>query len=204
MKFLTVLMLIAPVLCFGQFEEYIEKDPEPIVLDHRGFVYSLLETGSGLGLFYEIPYDNYWHLGFDFDVIMLRDKNQLEYVSYNGYQYTFNKKNNVFLFDLMVMGKKRLFARSFDDSFRPYLLGGFGPVYGVNFPEDNPVTKEEQPNQDSWILAGMVGLGIDADIDGGYYIGFRAQYRFMQFSKTIGETDDHSMVDIRFEIGQRF
>ncbi len=205
MKSVNIFLLLIPVFCFGQFEEYIEKDPEPIILDHRGFVYSLLETGSGLGIFYEIPLsENFWHVGFNFDIIMVRDKNQLETINYFGQPITFNKRNNVFLFDLMVSAKKRLFVTSFDDSFRPYVFGGIGPLYGVNFPEDDAFTGIKLSNQDEWIIAGMIGLGIDADVDGGYYVGFRTQYRFMPFIKQLGETKDHSMIDIRFEIGQRF
>ena len=47
-----------------------------------------------------------------------------------------NKINNVYIFDLQMTLKRRLFAEDLDDSFRPFISGGFGPVFGMNFPED--------------------------------------------------------------------
>ena len=204
MKYFIIAVLLVPVLCFGQFEEYIEKDPEPLSMTHRGGVFSIMETGSGLGGFYEIPIQNFMHITYTLNAIMIRDKNQIDsYDPITGNPRTYNKKNSVFLFDLMISLKKRLFPRSFDDSFRPYIIGAVGPVYGVNF-QVNDFNNEELPTIDGWVISWSLGLGIDVDLNEGIYGGLRTQYRFMPFDKKIGETKDHSMIDIRFEIGQRF
>jgi len=204
LKYLLIYLFI-PFLLFGQMEQYIEEDPPPVVKNHRGFVYSIMETGSGLGVFYEIPFPNFYHLGLAFDVVMIRDDGQIDGWDPIYGQYSLNKRNNVFLFDLMVSAKKRLFTDEIDDSFRPFILVSAGPVYGMNFPEFSQDPRGNKLNdQFGWTLAGSIGLGIDADLEGGYYFGFRSQYRIMPFSEKIGETKNHSMVDIRFEVGQRF
>lgn len=204
---LCLFMIMIPVLSFAQFQQYVEDDPEPTVMKHRGLAYSLLETGSGLGLFYELPAMDFFHFGLVFDAFMLRDNGQIEYYDpWTGYPRSYGKINNVFLFDLMFTAKKRLFERSLHDSFRPFVTASVGPVYGMNYREydRNPFTGEKLNDQFGWTLGGIVGAGIDADVDGSYYFGFRFQYRFMPFQKMIGETKDHSMVDLRLEVGQRF
>ena len=203
---LFIIFLIIPLFSFAQFEQYIEEDPEPTVMHHRGFAYSLLETGSGLGLFYELPTVNYFHFGIMFDAFIIRDNGQLDFVNpYTGLPESYGKINNVYLLDLMITVKKRLFERSLHDSFRPFLTGSIGPVYGMNYREFNrDIFGNKLHDQFGWTLSGILGVGIDADIDGIYFFGLRVQYRFMPFSKMIGETKDHSMVGIRFEVGQRF
>lgn len=206
-KYLILTFLIIPLLSFAQFEKYLVKDPEPTVMKHRGLSYSLLETGSGLGLYYERPVGDFFHLGLMFDAFMLRDNGQLDfYDPYYGY-FTSGKINNVYLLDLMFTVKKRLFEKVLHDSFRPFLTASIGPVYGMNYREykTNPYPPFQRLyNQFGWTLGGAVGAGIDADVDGSYYFGLRLLYRFMPFDKYIGETKDHSMVGIRFEVGQRF
>lgn len=204
--FFILIFLIIPLIGSAQIADYLEDDPKPTIKNQRGFAYSLLETGSGLGFFYEMPIEGYIHLGFGFDAFMLRDKNQVEFISpWTGRPYSIGKENNVYLLDLMFSAKKRLFAEDFDDSFRPFVTAAVGPVFGMNFPEyDTDIEGNKTHDQYRWTLGGIVGLGIDADVDGKYFFGFRLQYRIMPFSKQLGERQDHSMVDVRLEIGQRF
>ena len=206
-KAIFIFVMMIPLVSFAQFEKYIVKDPEPTVMDHRGLAYSLLETGSGLGLFYEIHTANFFHYGVIFDAFMLRDNGQIEYYDYYyNMPLTYGKVNNVYLLDLMFTVKKRLFEHTLHDSFRPFVTASLGPVYGMNFRDSdiNQFTQEKIRDQFGWTLGGIVGAGIDADVDGSYFFGLRLQYRIMPFSKKIGETDDHSMIDLRFEVGQRF
>ena len=138
---------------------------------------------------------------------MLRDNGQLDYYDpWARVPRSIGKINNVFLLDLMLTVKKRLFERTLHDSFRPFLTAAIGPVYGMNYREfsTNPFTDEKLKDQFGWTLGGIIGAGIDADVDGAYFFGLRFQYRFMPFHKMIGETKDHSMVDLRLEVGQRF
>ncbi len=204
--FFILILLFLPLALSAQIDKYLEDDPEPTIKNHRGLAYSLLETGSGLGLFYELPVEGFFHLGLGFDVFMLRDNNQIDYTNpYTGYPSVYGKENNVFLFDLMFTAKKRLLADRVDDSFRPFLIGAVGPVFGMNFPEaDRDAEGIKLKDQYRWTAAALIGIGLDADVDGKYFFGFRTQYRFMPFSKQLGERKDHSMIDIRLEIGQRF
>lgn len=205
-KTLFIIMVVSlPILSFAQLSEYLEDDPEPTITKHRGMAYSLLETGSGLGLFYELPIEHFFHLGIGFDAFMLRDRNEINYVDIYGYNRVYGKQNNVFLFDLLFTAKKRLFVDKVDDSFRPYITAGVGPVFGMNFPEiDRDAQGVKLKDQFRWTAAAVVGAGLDADVDGKYFFGLRMQYRFMPFTEKLGERSDHSMIDIRLEIGQRF
>ena len=72
-KWLLIVLLFVPLSLFAQMEDYIEEDPEPDVKRHRGFAFSLLEYGSGLGGFWEFPTGGFYHMGVSFDAIILRD-----------------------------------------------------------------------------------------------------------------------------------
>ncbi|HED10734.1 MAG TPA: hypothetical protein ENJ10_08595 [Caldithrix abyssi] len=205
-KWFIIIGLMIPLMLQAQkLEDLVEKDPEPVIKKQRGLAYSLVETGSGLGGFYEVPMDNilpFLHVGAAFDILLIRDKTQFEYYDpYYGY-ISIGKNNNVFLLDLMVTAKYRLFPYDFADQFRPFITAGAGPVFGMNFPET--ATDVPLKNQYLWAPGALIGFGIDAGDEGKTYFGFRFQYRFMPFSEKLGERQDHSMVDIRLELGQRF
>jgi len=194
-KKLTLLIILAiPLIAFGQFEEYLQEDPEPSTERQWGGAFSVIESGSGFGLFYATPLKNFYHIGATLNVFLLRDSKQFEY-----YYYTFNKKNNVYLFDLMLTAKKRLFAHEIDDQFRPFVAVGAGPVYGMNFPEDKTLK-----DQYEWALSAAAATGVDVVVDGGYLFGLRLQYRFMKFPNRLGERTNHSMFDVRIEFGKLF
>jgi hypothetical protein len=99
----------------------------------------------------------------------------------------------------MFILKRRFFAEDMDDSFRPFLSAGFGPIFGMNFPE-----VDDLENQYRWTAGGFIGGGVDISVDVKYLVSIKAQYRFMPFSKILGETSDHSMFELRFELGRRF
>ena len=199
--YLLILIFLLPVLGFSQFEAYLQEDPEPKVEKQWGGAFSVIESGSGFGLFYATPLKNFYHIGATLNLFLLRDTKQFEY-----YYYTFNKKNNVYLIDLMLTLKKRLMAYEIDDQFRPFMGISLGPVYGMNFPElkTDPVTGERYKNQFRWTLAGSAAAGVDIALDGGYMMGLRLQYRIMKFSAILGERKDHSMFDVRIEFGKLF
>jgi len=206
-KYFFILVCLAlPMVSLAQIDVYLEDDPKPTITSHRGLAYSLLETGSGIGLFYEMPLEGFYHIGLGFDAFMLRDNNEFPYTDpFTGYTYNIGRENNVFLFDLMFTAKKRLFVDKVDDSFRPFITAAVGPVFGMNFPEfDRNVEGEKLNDQYRWTAAAILGFGLDADVDGKYFFGFRTQYRIMPFGKQLGERKNHSMIDIRLEIGQRF
>ena len=165
-----------------------------------GLVFSMAESGSGAGAFWGFPFGSVFHAGLTLDAFFLRDSKQVEYVDpyYGGY-YQMNKVNNVYIFDLQVAIKRRLFAEDLDDSFRPFLSGGFGPVFGMNFPEDDNLK-----DQYEWSFGGFVGGGADITFDKKYFIGVRGQYRILPFSRRLGETNNQSMFELRIELGRRF
>ena len=164
-----------------------------------GFVFAMAETGTGFGAFVVWPFSQQYHAGVTFDAFFIRDSRQFEYVDYYGNFYSINDVNNVYLFDLMFMLKRRFFAEDMDDSFRPFLSAGFGPIFGMNFPE-----VDDLENQYRWTAGGFIGGGVDISVDVKYLVSIKAQYRFMPFSKILGETSDHSMFELRFELGRRF
>jgi hypothetical protein len=165
-----------------------------------GLVFTMAESGSGGGIFFALPFGSLFHAGIAADAFFIRDSKQIEYVDpYYGGVYQMNKINNVYIFDVQVTIKRRLFAEDLDDSFRPFLSGGFGPVFGMNFPEDTNLR-----DQYEWSFGGFVGGGVDITFDKKYFFGVRGQYRFIPFSRRLGETKNHTMFELRFEIGRRF
>jgi len=165
-----------------------------------GFIFSMAEYGSGFGAFMVWPFGSKFHAGLTFDAYFLRDPKQIEIADpyYGGY-YSYNKVNNVYLFNLFITVKRRFFAEDVDDSVRPFLSAGFGPIAGYNFPEI-----EELPDQSSWTLGGYAGAGVDITFDVKYFISARAQYRIASFPERLGVTSNHSMFELRFELGRRF
>ncbi|MCK4560649.1 MAG: outer membrane beta-barrel protein [Calditrichia bacterium] len=165
-----------------------------------GFVFTMAETGSGFGAFMALPFGSIFHVGAIVDAYFLRDSKQFEYMDpYTGGIYSINKVNDVYIFDLMLTLKRRFFAEDMHDSFRPFISGGFGPVFGMNFPED-----ESKNDQKEWSFGGFVGAGADVSVDRKFFISVRAQYKILPFSKPLGERINHSMFELRFEIGKRF
>ena len=193
-----LLLLTIPLHVFGQYEKYLQKDPEPTEQAQTGAAFSVIENGTGVGGFYEMPVGWFTNLGAELNFFFLRDSKQVDYIDpYYGYHMTIGRENNVYLFELMLTLKKRLFAREIDDNFRPFIAVGAGPVYGMNFPE-----KKSFPKQYRWTFNGAASAGVDIAMRGDYLFGISLQYRYMKFNGTLGETSDHSTMDIRIELGK--
>jgi hypothetical protein len=206
MKKYIFIILIIPAFALAQFEDYIVDEYNPTHKTLAGGMFGMIEQGAGIGAFYELPYNNFWHLGGRVDGFMLRDSKQIEYYDYNGYPQIMNKQNNAFLLDLIVTAKKRIFPNELDDSIRPFFNFGTGLVYGMNFPEYDidPVEGTPTNNQFGFTYTVLGGIGVDATINPGSYFGLTLEYRYMKFNKNIGETNNYSTIGIRLEIGKRF
>jgi opacity protein-like surface antigen len=171
-----------------------------------GLGFAMVESGSSLGFFIGWPLLQDYHFGFAFDGFILRDSKQVDtYDPYSGMPYSMNKQNNVYIFDLTVTMKKRLFKQDLSDEFRPFISAGLGPVYGMNFPETsrdaNNLAKKDEYR---WTMGGFVGAGVDFSVKSNHLVSIRAQYRVMPFAETLGERENHSMFELRFELAQRF
>ncbi|MEJ2543504.1 MAG: hypothetical protein P8Y99_05505 [Calditrichaceae bacterium] len=204
MRLIILLIILSlPLFSFGQYEKYLQESPEPSSESQWGGAFSVVESGSGLGVFYAKPLKNFYHIGVAFDAFMLRDSKQFEYYSYAYQTYlTGNKQNNVYVFDLLFTIKKRLLAHAIDDQFRPFIALNIGPVFGMNFPEATNEAKVE--NEFEWAANVALAAGADVALDGNYMLGLRLQYRFMKFTDILGERQNHSMFDVRLEFGKLF
>lgn len=174
---------------------------------YAGFSFTMAETGSGVGGIMAWPILTNMHLGISLGAYFLRDDDEFTYI--NPYYYsapiTVNKENNVYLFDFMVSLKRRFFASDLDESMRPFLSAGVGPYYGMNFPEySQDLQGNKTVDQYAWALGGFVGAGVDVDASANYFISVRAQYRIIPFQEYIGQRQNHSMFELRFEIGNRY
>jgi len=195
---LVSFLFIIPLHVFGQYEKYLQKDPEPTEQAQTGAAFSVIENGTGIGGFYEMPIGWFTNFGAALNFFFLRDSKQVEYIDpYYGYHMTIGRENNVYLFEWMFTLKKRLLAREIDDNFRPFIFVGAGPVYGMNFPE-----KKSFPKQYRWAFNAAAAAGVDVAMRGNYLFGIRLQYRYMKFNGMLGETNDHSTMDIRIELGK--
>jgi hypothetical protein len=197
---ISILSTFISSLGAQDFEEeyFVEKK-------QGGFVFSMAETGSGLGGFFAWPILDNLHLGLTLDVFFIRDSRQLDFYDPFYGPISINKENNVYLFDFLVTLKRRFFTQDLEDSFRPFLTGAIGPYYGMNFPEADQDTEGNKLSDEyRWTLGGYVGSGVDISVNTNMFVSIRAQYRIIPFSKTLGERTNHSMFELRFEVGQRF
>lgn len=183
------------------YEEEVYK-----IRKQAGFVLSVAESGTGIGGFVGWPIENSFHIGLTLDAFFLRDTDQVDY--YDQYTLTpisLNKKNNAYIFDLFLTIKKRLFVEDLDDNFQPFYTAAVGPVFGMNFPEyEYTIDGKKAHDQYNWTLGGYIGAGVDITSSINYFFSIRAQYIFMPFTKVIGETKNHSMFEIRLELGFRY
>ena len=195
----ALMLLLVPFGLFAQSEEEL-----PDLRNQIGLVFTMTETGSGLGGFIAWPLIGKIHMGFNLDAWFLRDSRQIDF-QYYGTPLSINKQNNVYLFDAMLTFKRRFFEDDLDESFRPFISGGVGPYFGMNFPEDDP-NPEAEPRADEyrWTLGGFVGVGVDVTVNEKVFVGIRGQYRVIPFKETLGERSNHSMFELRFEIGRRY
>jgi len=199
-KFFLIFLILIPFQIFAQYEKYILKDPEPKVFKQGGVAFSVVEQGTGIGVFYALPTRGFFHVGAEMDVFLLRDRNQIDLIDpWTGLPITINKENNAYMLDLLITLKKRLFAREIDDTLRPFVMIGTGPVYGINFPED-PKRKDEFV----FGFSGYLASGVDIALESQYFLGLRLQYRFIKFSDSFAQRTNHSTFDIRLEIGKMF
>lgn len=205
MKRLVVLVFIFQIIIVSMTQAQDADDSTTDVffkksLNEAGFVFTMAELGSGFGAFYDFPFGGLFHLGASIDAYFIRDSKQVELADpYTGGVYSINDFNDVYIFNAMITLKRRFFAEDMDDNVRPFLSGGFGPVFGMNFPE-LPGLRDQY----AWTMGGFFGGGVDITIDAHYFVSTRAQYRVIPFSEPIGETSNHSMFELRFEIGRRF
>lgn len=198
--FIFLFLIIMPFSVFAQYEKYLLKDPEPKVYKQGGVAFSVVELGTGIGGFYSVPLKHFWHVGISSDFFLLRDENQIDIIDpWTGIPVTINKENNAYVLDLMFSLKKRLLARKIDDSLRPFLAAGAGPMYGINFPIDK---KKKDEYRWAWSVFGAAG--VDIALESMYFLGLRLQYRVIKFNQTFTGKKDHSTFDIRLEIGKFF
>jgi len=200
-RVLIILLIISSIS-----QAQLDEEPKRESKSEIGFVFTMAESGSGVGGFIAWPLIGGFHLGFNLDAYFLRDSKQIDGYDYiYNMPYSLNKENNVYLFDAMITLKKRLFADDLDDSFRPFITGGFGPYYGLNFPEDIPDPEGNMPKDEyEFTVGGFAGVGVDVVVNEKTFVGIRGQYRVIPFSNAVGERSNHSMFELRFEIGRMF
>ena len=195
-----LILFILPIRMFAQYDKYLLKDPEPKSFKQSGVAFSVVEQGTGIGIFYALPTRGFYHFGAEFDVFLLRDRNQIDLIDpWTGLPITINKENNAYMMDFLLTLKKRLFAHEIDDTLRPFVMIGAGPVYGINFPEDKRRKDEYVPG-----VSGYLASGVDIALESQYFLGLRLQYRAIKFTKNFAQRSNHSTFDIRLEIGKMF
>jgi hypothetical protein len=190
-------------------QDYDSSAETPFDIKRQGGLgIAMAESGYSLGLFITWPLLPDYHFGIGFDTFILRDSKQIDYYDYYyGIPYTINKQNNVYLFDLLLTVKRRMFRNDLSDDFRPFLSLAAGPIYGMNHPEAVPNSDSstyKKKNEFAWTFGGYVGCGVDFSVKSNSLVTIRAQYRIIPFAEKIGERSDHSMLEFRFEIAQRF
>ncbi|HID40263.1 MAG TPA: hypothetical protein EYP36_12225 [Calditrichaeota bacterium] len=203
---LFLIVVLVPLPAFSQLDKYLQKDPLPTIMNQWGVAFSVLEGGTGIGGFIEmplkgllaVPWGEFIHIGATADFFFIRDSREFQYS--DGYNvYVFNRQNNVYMGDFLLTLRKRLFADQLHDSFQPFIMVSAGGIYGINFPED-----KTRPREQAFALTAAGAVGVNAVVDKVYLFGVRLQYRYINFGRRVGETKDHSTLDLRLELGRRF
>lgn len=203
MKTIVTLFLSLFIFCSLSMAQMVENQ-ESERDNHIGLIFTMAETGSGVGGFISWPLFGGFHFGFSLDAYFLRDSKQIDF-TYYGNPVSINKQNNVYLFDAMINLKKRLFADELDESLRPFIAGGIGPYYGINYPEYGSTPEGTPTNVEKQLtFGGYAGAGVSINVNENFFINIQGQYRLIPFKNMVGERSNHSMFELRFELGKRY
>ncbi len=205
----AVFLFLIPITILAQYQEL-----PPTHGNEYGAGFTVAMSGFGFGGFYRFALPNYFHIGVDFDFYMMRDDKEYSfYDPYFDYYFEVNKLNRLFIIPINLELKKRLFADSIEDSFRPYIIGLAGFTFGMNFPkkENYPyaelggvdISSLPQHNEYRFTLNFAIGIGVDFSTNDNFYFSIRPQYRFIHFAEPIASKKNHSTFEIRFELGTR-
>lgn len=202
-RLLSILVVLCvPVFLMAQYEDL---EPPQHGTEY-GIGFTLAMGGFGLGGYYRYALPGYMGLGASADFYMMRDDKEYEiYDPYSNFYYQLNKINRLFFIPIHVELKKRLFPNDIEDNFRPYLVGGAGGVFGMNFPRKTQVEGGDYPrkNEFRFTVDFYFGFGVDITTNEDYYFSIRPQIRFVQFAQSIAGDRNHSTFEIRLELGKR-
>ncbi|MGH1365172.1 MAG: hypothetical protein ACRBF0_16550 [Calditrichia bacterium] len=202
-------LLFSMTALFGQIVVTEDDDINQPLAVHKnegGFSISLASNGIGIGGFYRIAMPNFFYTGVNLEFFVLRDDKETD-IAFNtafGPQVAkFNDINRFFTVPLNVELKKRIFTSSIENNFRPHLLGQTGVVFGMNFPNTVLVEGVEvRPDNQYEISYNLVGgIGVDFATRENYFATVRLQYRYVLFNQEIASKENHSAIEIKFEIG---
>lgn len=203
-KLIVIMLIISLGVSAQTYVDEFTDDAD--VQRETGVAIAMAEYGTSFGGFISWPVAKTLHFGIGLDAYFLRDTGEFEfYDPYYGQYFQIGKENNVYIFNLTVGIKKRFFGDVMDESLRPFLTAGIGPVYGMNFPEfSRDPEGNKNYDQFAWTLGGYAGLGADISTTGSFFVSTRIHYRVIPFPEEIGERKNQSMVELRFEVGKRF
>ncbi|MFZ0389234.1 MAG: hypothetical protein WAN36_02160 [Calditrichia bacterium] len=193
MKKVWLILLLTPLLLFGQ-DDYSYQNQ-----DEYGMGLSIAMSGFGIGGYYRFAMPNDFFVGASLDFYLMRDEKQVTYYDpYYGIPIERNKVNRLYVIPFTVELKRRLFAESIEDSFRPYLIGAAGATFGMNFPKIAGLDDEYRTTFNL-----EIGFGVDFTRDNDFYVSVRPQYRIIYFPEEIASKKNHSSFEIRIELGKR-
>jgi len=194
---------------FGQIIVTEDDDidqPMAVHKNERGFSISLASNGIGIGGFYRFAMGGFSYVGINTEFFVLRDDKETD-IAFNtafGPQVAkFNDINRFFTVPVNMEFKKRIFTSSIENNFRPHLMGQGGVVFGMNFPNTIIVEGQEvRPDNEYGVSYNFVGgLGVDFSTRENSFATVRLQYRFVLFNQEIASKENHSAIEIKFEIG---
>lgn len=201
-KFLICsVFILIPIVLKAQYKDFAAHHS-----DEYGAGITVAMSGFGLGGYYRFALPNFFFVGANLDLYMMRDEKQLDY--YDPYWQVYverNKQNRLFVIPLAVELKKRLFQDNIEENFRPYIIGMGGLTFGMNFPKDyyRNGQKISRDNEYQTTFNFAIGAGIDFTTRDAYYLSIRPQYRINYFPTQIAGKKNHSNFEIRLEIGKR-
>jgi hypothetical protein len=195
-------LLFLPLLLIGlyPFQEYSQVYTSKVT--HRdevggGFIVAM--SGIGFGGFFRKAIFGFSYFGVNVNFFLMRDDKEFEYIDpITGFPAQANKVNRLFYIPVNLEFKKRLFANSIEDNFRPYFTLQGGIIYGMNFPKE-----EALENQFEFGYNFLIGFGVDVRSNDNAFFSIRPEFRFINFKNAIAGKKDHSTFEIQIEIGGR-
>ncbi|MCB0276084.1 MAG: hypothetical protein KDI06_14800 [Calditrichaeota bacterium] len=198
--FLALMWLASPA--FSQYEDHLDFT-EPIHKNESAFTISLTSNGLALGGVFRKALPDYLHLGITAEFMILRDDKEFQQITYFGQLISVNDANRLFMVPINLELKKRLFANSIEDNFRPHIMAQGGVMLGMNFPKEQYINGniEKFSNEYQVGYNAVIGFGVDIITRDNFFASIRPQYRFTYFSEEIANKTNHSAFEIKFELG---
>ncbi len=189
----------------GGAQIFVEDENPPTHNNQSGMTVVLSMSGFGIGGFYRLALPDFINVGANAEFFIMRGDREYQYIDpYYGFAYSFNRYSQLFFIPVNLEVKKRLFAHTIEDNFRPHLIFQAGAIVGINVPDKRyyEFFRLGDPKTEYGVTYNLVaGFGVEFISRENYFVSIRPQYRYAIFPKEIAFKKNHSAFEINIEFG---